>query len=908
MASPNPTETASLIGLTGTDAAKYVTLYQKHLPKNVHPFLIRDVLNHAVQNPDEEFYISKEDLDKGGLTLYRAVSQAVSQEMNERRFGEARTSISSSTLLKTLQVLDPKKVSPERTAVLANLIDLQNPEAKYVVSKVQPLTDTDIEKLIGELEAGRRDTKYFSVVPSPNSRPNMTEEEQESLRSALDAVLAGPEPNWTKFNAVVQSRGFIVVPGTTTDTKTNQVKATATLDRMGTDGKSVGFGISMSGLLGEKRGMGKIQSLLGVFEKDQEETNQRALEKAQNDHDEELKKAAQLAADAAIKEAAEIAAQAIKEANKAEAQAGKEAAEAEAQAKEKVAINQQIDAILDSSAEELEELSNKVTKLYGTFAETPEMTDDEKIKAAIQRSNLSQSGAALSNFRDAHKAIDSTFDEKQSKILYTYSNEQLADLNRNFAKQLGDLPATDAMSADEKTLIAEQKTKLTTRTAAIDQLFEARNTIRRTFADIPNFAPLEASNESEENESLETGVGGISGPENSSGTEAEKLYQSDWQKALSSYNAEAKMKKSAIISAGEEGPDRDNALLKMVLEDARARAQINIRYHPNFALTDDITKAPIKQYRSAGSRFEFDHFQLQVAKMVLLDMKDKRLGQAVFIGGHEIDVPAFYAVNNQFKFTAANNAQPDTIKLAVLAANDRWGCVTITPDSNKAFQRAAIKAAVELGLPITNPELQKQYQQELAAYQKTFAKKEADYAKDLKTTSPDQRLTMVAFNRQSTKIDMAKMEKSPRASTDYLVRGKFEKEGKSFIVLESLDIKGTLKILESKPLKVLEATPELLANGSVQDALDNGIHDNCGIALTAGGDKPAEINLSKTVATHLNNRAVAITASRDKILAAEKMEVKGKQPEKDGGKNGKKPQNQRGKKRPGQDQDQGSEH
>jgi hypothetical protein len=288
------------------------------------------------------------------------------------------------------------------------------------------------------------------------------------------------------------------------------------------------------------------------------------------------------------------------------------------------------------------------------------------------------------------------------------------------------------------------------------------------------------------------------------------------------------------------------------------RARINIYYHPRVALTGDLTHAADPPYRSAGTRFDFDRFQRSVASLEAVPTDNREFGQAVFIGrAHAL--PAFYDLGTVYKFTALTGTQHDAIKLAMMAAARRWGSVTI--NGNAAFQKAALHAAAELNIPVSNPVLQAEYARLRTAAEDRDRTRTQAFERELAKAPADQKLTLTAFGTTATVVTPQTLQAAfQRTTREYLVRGRFTADERPVVVLEAA---------ATGKLDVLEATPELLANEHIVTAEQNGIHAAAGISLTAGGGEPLDVTRSDAINSQLPRTTEGRNKGIPELLAAE---------------------------------------
>ena len=313
---------------------------------------------------------------------------------------------------------------------------------------------------------------------------------------------------------------------------------------------------------------------------------------------------------------------------------------------------------------------------------------------------------------------------------------------------------------------------------------------------------------------------------------------SSWSIALDAIDAEEQRKLTQLKQSATSGSFAQFQSI-IALNTLTKRAQVNIVEHQHFALAGDLQIAPEKLYRSDGSRFEYDRIQRTIASIEIVQTTDPARGAMVFAGTSRL--PSFFAAPESYEFTPLTGVHGDSMKIAILAAERRWGKVNL--HGNGTFMRSAIQAAAELGVPVSNPELQEKWR----AARDAFERQQNAQAKEFQlfqkaALDPNQQAVISVFGREvQLLIESDLADTSTRTTAHVLLRGVVTRDDTTFVVFEA----------ESGRLQMLQMTDEIRANQSLQLALKAPVFGT-GFAITTGGYTPLDIARSMEIQTQID--------------------------------------------------------
>ena len=142
---------------------------------------------------------------------------------------------------------------------------------------------------------------------------------------------------------------------------------------------------------------------------------------------------------------------------------------------------------------------------------------------------------------------------------------------------------------------------------------------------------------------------------------------------------------------------------------AREAAVIDLEEFPKLIASGaDVATAPEPGYRDPMTAPELHRVK---RLMTGIDAFATPQGYAVFVGTSA--VPGFFADSDAYRFTRLTDAKSESLAVALQLSAERWGTVTL--NGNKAFVDRALRTAAELGITVSNPELQERYAREVEA-------------------------------------------------------------------------------------------------------------------------------------------------------------------------------------------------
>lgn len=331
-----------------------------------------------------------------------------------------------------------------------------------------------------------------------------------------------------------------------------------------------------------------------------------------------------------------------------------------------------------------------------------------------------------------------------------------------------------------------------------------------------------------------------------------------WGEQLAAIESKLKSDVSAVI-ASVEGAERDTMVSALVLNSMRSRARVNIEEHPRAAWADELDKAPDARYRSSGTRFTHDQLQHALAGIESVDTEDAEYGKAIFLGRSAL--PAFFDNGEKYQFTAMNG-NAEGVKAAILIAERRWGSVEIT--GNDAFKKSALIAAAELGVPVSNPEMQDEWNRLRAiavSFEATNGAAHQNAAAALSNDPRRQKLLHVFGTTDSSVVTAADLNDAQQRTTAHVVvRGVFKDADNTWVVVQT----------GRGNLQQIEAPASLLESGAIEDASHNAWGG--GVAISSGGGEKAVAVASPEIANTMQKLSMDRGATA-KIVVEKAREV-----------------------------------
>ena len=321
-----------------------------------------------------------------------------------------------------------------------------------------------------------------------------------------------------------------------------------------------------------------------------------------------------------------------------------------------------------------------------------------------------------------------------------------------------------------------------------------------------------------------------------------------WSEQIAAIDSKLKSDVSAVISS-VEGAEREAMVSVLVLNSMRSRARVNIEEHPRAAWTGEFDKALDTRYRSSGTRFTHDQLQHALAGIEAVNTEDAEYGKAIFLGRNAL--PAFFDNGEKYQFTALNG-NAEGVQAAILIAERRWGTVEIT--GNDAFKKIALLAAAELGVPVSNPEMQDEWKRlrEIAVvFEATNGAAHQNAAAALSNDPRRQKLLHVFGKSDTSVVTAAELNGATQRTTAHVVvRGVFKDADNTWVVVQT----------GRGNLQQIEAPASLLESGAIKDASHNAWGG--GVAISSGGGENAVAVASPEIANtmqklSMNRRATA---------------------------------------------------
>ena len=325
-----------------------------------------------------------------------------------------------------------------------------------------------------------------------------------------------------------------------------------------------------------------------------------------------------------------------------------------------------------------------------------------------------------------------------------------------------------------------------------------------------------------------------------------------WGEQLAAIESKLKSDVSAVI-ASVEGAERDTMVSALVLNSMRSRARVNIEEHPRAAWADELDKAPDMRYRSSGTRFTHDQLQHALGGIESVDTEDAEYGKAIFLGRSAL--PAFFDNGEKYQFTAMNG-NTEGVKAAILIAERRWGSVEIT--GNGAFKKSALVAAAELGVPVSNPETQDEWNRLRAiavSFEATNGAAHQNAAAALSNDPLRQKLLHVFGTTDSSVVTAADLNDAQQRTTAHVVvRGVFRDADNTWVVVQT----------GRGNLQQIEAPASLLESGAIEDASHNAWGG--GVAISSGGGEKAVAVASPEIANTMQKLSMDRRATANIVV------------------------------------------